>query len=82
MNLDDMRGEWALVTGASSGIGYAYATELARKGLNLILVARRKDRLTTLSQRLTEMFGTQAVIVIEDLGIPGAAGQIAHLVAS
>lgn len=82
MNIDEIRGEWALITGASSGIGYAYAMELARKGLNLILVARRNDRLTTLSRRLTEMFDTQTVIVIQDIGVPGAASYIANQIAA
>ena len=45
---DDFRnkyGPWALVAGASVGLGAAYASELARKGLNLVLVARRPDAL-------------------------------------
>jgi uncharacterized protein len=56
-------GPWALIAGASEGLGAAFATELARRGLNLILVARRPDPLRDLAARLP----TRAVTVAADL---------------
>ena len=57
----------ALVTGASSGIGRDIARSLARRGINLIITARRRDRLSYLKSELTEKFGIQVMCVAADL---------------
>ncbi len=58
----------ALVTGASAGIGLAMSHELARRGHNLVLVARRKDRLEELAAELHETYGVRAEALGSDLG--------------
>ncbi|MGS0891116.1 SDR family NAD(P)-dependent oxidoreductase [Burkholderia stagnalis] len=57
----------ALITGASSGIGALYADRLARRGYDLILVARSRDRLTTLAERITSDTRRSVEIVDADL---------------
>jgi short-subunit dehydrogenase len=52
-NLKEIYGDWALITGASSGIGEEFAIQLAEMSLNLVLVARRKDKLEALAQKTT-----------------------------
>ncbi len=58
----------ALITGASSGIGAIYAERLARRGHDLILVARNRARLEALARRITDDTGRSVEIVTADLG--------------
>jgi uncharacterized protein len=66
-------GPWAVVTGASSGIGQAFAHHLAAAGLHLVLAARSTDRLQTLATTLTRAHGVQLRVVTVDLSRPESA---------
>src|SRR4051812_22812797 len=58
----------ALVTGASAGIGRSFAEQLASQGHDLIVVARRKERLEALADELNTKHGTKVEVVALDLG--------------
>lgn len=66
-------GAWALITGASSGFGIDFAKQLAERGYNLILVARRAQAMETLAAQLREKYPCEIVIEAMDLAVPGAA---------
>lgn len=75
-NVDRWRGKWALVTGASSGIGQALAEELAAGGANLVLTARRKQRLAKLRRRLRSAHSVEVEVLTADLAEPSAPQKI------
>jgi len=66
-NLEFWRGKWALVTGASSGIGWALAQELAAGGAHLVLTARRRQRLAQLRKTLRAAHGVRVEVLAVDL---------------
>jgi hypothetical protein len=63
---------WALVTGASAGIGLEFARVLAENGWRLVLVARRKARLEELARELMTAHGTETRIIVADLADQGS----------
>src|SRR5579863_10145808 len=69
-------GKWALVTGASAGIGLALAEQLAVGGANLVLTARRRERLEELASTLRQKHGVKTEVFAADLANPGAPDQI------
>ena len=61
------QGQAAAITGASSGIGRVYADRFAKRGYDLLLVARRKERLDALSEELQQKYGVKVDTLVADL---------------
>ena len=70
------KGSTALITGASGGLGEAFAGQLAERGSNLVLVARSEDKLQALARRLEEQNKITAAVLRADLASPKAVEQI------
>lgn len=68
----------ALITGASSGIGYEFSRLCAEHGHDVVLVARSKDRLNTIAADLSETYNVQATVIASDLAKPGAPEKLAQ----
>ena len=71
----EYKGLWAVVTGASAGIGEEFARQLARRGANVVLIARRKKRLELVAGDLSG-HGGEMLAIAEDLSDPEAPGRI------
>ncbi|MFP5491400.1 MAG: SDR family NAD(P)-dependent oxidoreductase [Bacteriovoracia bacterium] len=71
-----MKFNFALITGASSGIGLHFAHELAKQGTNLVLVARREDILQSLAREFAEKYSIQTWTLKADLNLAGEARRI------
>src|SRR5882757_1071908 len=74
--MENWREKWALITGASAGIGVAFAEELASGGTKLVLTARRKDRLDELARRLTATYKINTEVFPADLANANAPERI------
>lgn len=69
-------GPWAIITGASSGIGAEFARQIAAKGLNVVLVARRKQLLEALASELSEAHKIEVKVIESDLSVDGFQNDI------
>lgn len=76
-SLAERYGQWALITGASSGIGAEFARALARDGVNCVLSARRKDRLEELAAELETSFNVSTKVMSADLAKSNGADKLA-----
>src|ERR1700722_11280147 len=74
--MNDPGTDWALVTGASSGLGRELAIALAIRGVNLVLAARREEPMQQLAARLTRQYGVQVLVEAIDLATPDSAAAL------
>jgi uncharacterized protein len=72
----DYAGRWALVTGASAGIGEAFARALAARGMHVALSARREDRLREIAAEIEAAHGVQTAVIPADLSTDGGAADL------
>ena len=79
--LKDRYGKWALITGASAGIGMEFARALAREGFSCALVARREDRLRELAREIETNGGIETRVIAADLSRPDGVDQVVSAVA-
>jgi uncharacterized protein len=70
------KGSTALVTGASGGLGEAFAEQLAQRSCNLVLVARSEDKLKAVAERLERQHKIRAIAIAADLGSPAAVDHV------
>ncbi|XP_071975096.1 very-long-chain 3-oxoacyl-CoA reductase isoform X1 [Engystomops pustulosus] len=63
-------GKWAVVTGATDGIGKAYAEELARRGMCIVLISRTQEKLDEVAQAIREKFKVETKVIAADFGKP------------
>jgi uncharacterized protein len=74
----DKYGRWAVIAGASEGIGAGLADQLAARGLDLVLIARNGALLEAVATRVREQHGVQARAVVQDLTDPDVTGRVAE----
>jgi uncharacterized protein len=66
----------AFITGASAGIGEAFAEVFAAEGFDLVITARREDRLRAVAQRLEQQYGARVHVIVDDLSDPNAPARL------
>src|SRR5713226_6754443 len=80
-SLDKERfGPWALVTGASSGIGKEFARQIAASGINIVLVARREDLLKEVGVEFSKRYGVEHRVIVLDVSREDFIGRLASAI--
>ncbi|KAH0619491.1 hypothetical protein JD844_000151 [Phrynosoma platyrhinos] len=65
-DLVKLYGKWAIVTGCTSGVGKAYAKELASHGVNIILISRNKEKLEAVAKELVDSYKIETAVIVAD----------------
>jgi short-subunit dehydrogenase len=78
MSFKEKYGSWAIITGASSGLGVEFAHQLAEKGLNLVLVARREELMIELAEKIQSKYPVEVRIIALDLAKEGFYNELAE----
>ena len=76
MDFAETYGPWAIIAGASEGVGSAFATAVAERGVNVVLLSRRQRVLDDLAAQITSATGAEARTLAVDLAEPTATDQI------
>jgi short-subunit dehydrogenase len=79
ISLGNYQGDWALITGASSGIGREFCVQLAKKGMNLVMIARNRESLQMLADELVSRHGVKTLVAAVDLSDDDAVRTIKNL---
>jgi len=77
-----LKGKWAIITGASTGIGLAIAQYFAQAGLNLILTARRREKLHQIKEELEDEYSVQVLVFDFDISNKKACQDFVHKIAN
>lgn len=76
MRLNDANGHWALITGASAGIGAEFCRQLASAGMNIAMVARREQKLNELADQIAKTHRVENLVLPIDLSEPNSASDV------
>ena len=78
MKWEKRYGPWALVTGASAGLGAEFVRQIAERGLNVALVARRLEKMDALAEKVERASAVQTRVIQSDLTAAGACARVAQ----
>jgi short-subunit dehydrogenase len=79
MNFKEKYGSWALITGATSGIGAELTSQAAAKGLNVVLVARKEKELEEHVKSIRERYGVETKTISADLSTNGGVEKVKYI---
>ena len=73
---EQLKGKWALVTGASSGMGLHYSIDLAKRGCNVLLVSNQKEQVEIAAQNIANEWGVKTIGLYKDLAQADSANEL------